>query len=150
MISDVFIGIRLRPVAHTLLFDMTTSPTGDSPTSLMRLRVLVIEDSWNVANRLATILEAQGANVLGPVPSVERALEVIRSEPVSLALVDMNLREAFADDVISELVARKIPFIIVTAYEMLPTNADAYAAAVLRKPVDADELIALVATFVAG
>lgn len=116
----------------------------------MRLRVLVIEDSWNVANRLATILEAYGANVLGPVPSVERALEVIRGETVSLALVDMNLREAFADDVIAELVARKIPFIIVTAYEMLPTNADAYAAAVLRKPVDADELVALVATFVAG
>jgi DNA-binding NtrC family response regulator len=116
----------------------------------MRLRVLVIEDSWNVANRIASILEAAGATVLGPVPSVERALEVIRSETVNLALVDMNLREAFADDVITELVNRKIPYIIVTAYEMLPTNADTYAAAVVRKPVDADELVALVARFVAG
>jgi DNA-binding NtrC family response regulator len=118
--------------------------------SLMRLRVLVIEDSWNVANRIASILEAAGASVLGPVPSVERALEVIRSETVNLALVDMNLREAFADDVITELVNRKIPYIIVTAYEMLPTNADTYAAAIVRKPVDADELIALVSRFVAG
>ena len=118
--------------------------------SLMRLRVLVIEDSWNVANRIASILEAAGAHVLGPVPSVEKALEVIRSEAVSLALVDMNLREAFADDVIMELVNRKIPYIIVTAYEMLPTNADSYAAAVVRKPVDAEELIALVSRFVAG
>jgi CheY-like chemotaxis protein len=116
----------------------------------MRLRVLVIEDSWNVANRIASILASAGAHVLGPVPSVERALEVIRSEAVSLALVDMNLREAFADDVIAELVQRKIPYIIVTAYEMLPTNADTYAAAVVRKPVDAEELIALVGRFVAG
>jgi len=122
----------------------------DTSNSLMRLRVLVIEDSWNVANRIASILEAAGATVLGPVPSVERALEVIRSETVNLALVDMNLREAFADDVITELVNRKIPYIIVTAYEMLPTNADTYAAAVVRKPVDADELVALVARFVAG
>jgi len=116
----------------------------------MRLRVLVIEDSWNVANRIASILEAAGANVLGPVPSVGRALEVIRGETVNLALVDMNLREAFADDVITELVNRKIPFVIVTAYEILPTNADTYAAAIVRKPVDAEELVALVSRFVAG
>jgi CheY-like chemotaxis protein len=129
---------------------MNTSPSGGTPNSLMRLRVLVIEDSWNVANRIASILEAAGAHVLGPVPSVERALELVRSETVNLALVDMNLREAFADDVITELVNRKIPYIIVTAYEILPTDADTYAAAVVRKPVDAEELIALVGRFVAG
>jgi CheY-like chemotaxis protein len=129
---------------------MNTSPSGGTPNSLMRLRVLVIEDSWNVANRIASILEAAGAHVLGPVPSVERALELVRSETVNLALVDMNLREAFADDVITELVNRKIPYIIVTAYEILPTDADTYAAAVVRKPVDPEELIALVGRFVAG
>ena len=103
-----------------------------------------------VTARLATILETAGAHVLGPVPSVEQALDVIRTQAVSLALVDMNLREAFADDVIAELVQRRIPFIIVTAYQMLPTDADTYAAAVVQKPVDADELVALVARFVAG
>jgi DNA-binding NtrC family response regulator len=117
---------------------------------LLRLRVLIVEDSWAIANSLKSLLERAGAHVIGPVPSVERALGVLRAEPVSLALVDMNLREAFADDVITELVNRKIPYIIVTAYEMLPTNADTYAAAVVRKPVDADELIALVSRFVAG
>jgi CheY-like chemotaxis protein len=125
-------------------------PDSNASNSLLPLRVLVIEDSWNVATRIASILEAAGAHVLGPVPSVEEALRVVRTEPVSLALVDMNLREAFADDVIAELVARKVPFIIVTAYEMLPTNADTYAAAVIRKPVDANELISVVRRFVAG
>ena len=112
--------------------------------------MLVIEDSWNVANALKSMLEKAGATVLGPVPSVGAALSFIRGEAVSVALVDMNLREAFADEVINELVARRIPFVIVTAYETLPTNADQFAAGVVRKPVDSNELIALLSRFVAG
>jgi DNA-binding NtrC family response regulator len=117
---------------------------------LLRLRVLIVEDSWAIANSLKSLLERAGAHVIGPVPSVERALGVLRAEPVSLALVDMNLREAFADDVIMELIARNIPYIIVTAYESLPTDADTHAAGVLRKPVDEHELISVVRRFVAG
>lgn len=117
---------------------------------LLRLRVLVIEDSWTIANALRSLLESHGAHVLGPVPSVERALALLRSEPVSLALVDMNLREAFADDVVDELVARSIPYIVVTAYQSLPTDAFRDAAGVVRKPVDEVELMNLVRRFVAG
>jgi DNA-binding NtrC family response regulator len=122
----------------------------DVPSSLLRLRVLVIEDSWNVANAIKAMLEKAGASVLGPVPSVGAALAIIRNEVVSVALVDMNLRESFADDVITELVSRRIPYVIVTAYETLPTNADQHAAGVVRKPVDPIELINLVGRFVAG
>ena len=122
----------------------------DAPVSLLRLRVLVVEDSWNVANALKDILEKAGATVLGPVPSVDAALSFIRREPVSVALVDMNLQELFADDVVSELTERRIPFLIVTAYETLPTNADQFAAGVIRKPVNGDELIGLLSRFVAG
>jgi DNA-binding NtrC family response regulator len=130
---------------------MTPPATGsNAPTSLLRLRVLVVEDSWNVANALKAILEKAGATVLGPVPSVDAALAFIRSEPVSVALVDMNLQESFADDVITELVKRRIPFVIVTAYETLPTNADQFAAGVIRKPVIDAELIGLLSRFVAG
>jgi DNA-binding NtrC family response regulator len=130
---------------------MTPPATGsNAPASLLRLRVLVVEDSWNVANALKAILEKAGATVLGPVPSVDAALAFIRSEPVSVALVDMNLQESFADDVITELVKRRIPFVIVTAYETLPTNADQFAAGVIRKPVIDAELIGLLSRFVAG
>jgi len=122
----------------------------NAPNQLLRLRVLVIEDSWNVANAIKAILEEAGAHVLGPVPSVAEAIHVIKNEAVSLALVDMNLREAFADDVIAELRARDIPYVIVTAYETLPTDADQYAAGVFHKPVDARELINFVSRFVAG
>ena len=122
----------------------------NAPASLLRLRVLVVEDSWNVANALKAILEKADATVLGPVPSVDAALAFIRSEPVSVALVDMNLQESFADDVIAELLERRIPFVIVTAYETLPTNADQFAAGVIRKPVNGEELVSLLSRFVAG
>jgi DNA-binding NtrC family response regulator len=117
---------------------------------LLRLRVLVVEDSWNVANSIKSILDGAGATVLGPVPSVAAALDLIRNEAVSVALVNMNLREAFADDVVSELLVRRIPYVIVTASETLPMNSDKHAAGVVSKPVDAQELIDMVARFVAG
>ena len=122
----------------------------ERPVSLRRLRVLVVEDSWNVANTIKGILESADASVLGPVPSVAEALALIRTQPVSLALVDMNLRESFADEVINELVAREIPYAIVTAYVTLPSDADSRAVAVLHKPVDADQLLAVAGRFVAG
>lgn len=124
--------------------------SAESAVSLRRLRVLVIEDSWHVANTIKSILEGAGAHVLGPVPSVAEAVALIRAQPVSLALVDMNLREAFADEVVDELQARDIPYAIVTAYETLPSDAHSRAVAVLHKPVDAVELLSLAGRFVAG
>jgi DNA-binding NtrC family response regulator len=129
-----------------------THPSGPPSTgaSLRGLRVLVIEDCWNVAHTIKSILEKAGARVLGPVPSAAQAIGIIEREAVSLALIDMNLRGSFADEVVDELAARGIPHAIVTGYETLPTDADRSAAVVLRKPVDASELIGFVSRYVAG
>jgi DNA-binding NtrC family response regulator len=106
--------------------------------------VLIVEDSWNVAQSLKCIVENAGALPLGPVPSVREALHVVETRQVSVVLVDMNLRDGFADPLVDELISRSIPYIILTAYEALPTNADREAVARLNKPLDHD----LIATYI--
>jgi DNA-binding NtrC family response regulator len=100
--------------------------------------VLIVEDSWNVAQSLRSIVEKAGALPLGPVPTVREALKIVEARPVSLVLVDMNLRDGFADPLVDALIPRSIPYIIITAYEALPTNADREALARLNKPLDHD------------
>lgn len=109
--------------------------------------VLIVEDSWNVALSLKAIVEQTGARAVGPVATVREALRVIETHPVTLALVDMNLRDCFADPLVDELIARGIPYAIVTAYEALPTNADRLALARMTKPLDRHRIAALIHKF---
>jgi DNA-binding NtrC family response regulator len=106
--------------------------------------VLIVEDSWNVAQSLKSIVENAGASPLGPVSTVRDALKVVETSHISVVLVDMNLRDGFADPLVDELIFRSIPYIIITAYEALPTNADREALARLNKPLDHD----LIATYI--
>ncbi|HEX2839898.1 response regulator [Hyphomicrobium sp.] len=109
--------------------------------------VLIVEDSWNVAQSLKTIVEQAGAYAVGPVPSVREALKVIDTQPISLALVDMNLQDGFADPLVDELIDRGIPYAIITAYEALPSDADRAAVARMNKPLDHDRIRAVVSRF---
>ena len=114
---------------------------------LSGMRVLVAEDVWIYADTLSVILEEQGAVVLGPCNTVAKALEIVRHAPIDFALVDMGLADAFADNLVAEINARDIPYAIVTGYQNLPTNADANAAGVLKKPLNAKALVDLLADF---
>jgi CheY-like chemotaxis protein len=65
---------------------------GQPPGELSGLRVLIVEDSWEVATSLTTLLEAWGADVLGPVATAADALRLSSERTVDAALVDINLR----------------------------------------------------------
>ncbi len=110
---------------------------------LSGLRVLVAEDVWVDADLLCVILMEEGATVLGPYSSAAKAMEAVRYEKVDLALVDMELADAFADDLAAEISARAVPYVIITGFRALPTNADADAIGVLRKPFTSKALIEL-------
>lgn len=56
-------------------------------------RILVIEDEALLAFPLAEMLRGAGFQVVGPAPTLERALKLARDEVVDLALVDINLRD---------------------------------------------------------
>lgn len=82
------------------------------------LRLLLVEDEFFLAQDLAGSLAALGAAVLGPVPTVDRALQLIEADdPIDYALVDLNLRGQLAYPVADALMQRGVPFAFVTGYD---------------------------------
>ena len=124
---------------------MMTSSTSAAARvgKLSGLRVLIAEDSWIHADTLSVILESEGAIVVGPCSTAADAIEHVGREPIDFALLDMNLGGVFADDLASTLSRHTIPYAIVTAYRSLPSNADAEAVGVLRKPINAKSILDL-------
>ena len=99
--------------------------------------VLVVEDEYLLAVELRSWLVGEGAVVIGPVPRVDSALELLDCSPgLSLAILDINLQGRMVWPVADALLDRQIPFVFVTGYDaaVIPS---AYAQ-VLRaeKPVD--------------
>ena len=87
-------------------------------SALRDRRILVVEDEYLIAMSLQDALENAGSVVVGPVPSVEKALKQIESEPhIDAAVVDVNLGGMLAYPVADMLIARKIPFVFTSGYE---------------------------------
>jgi CheY-like chemotaxis protein len=81
-------------------------------------RILVVEDEYLVAMSLADALQDAGSIVLGPVPSVAKAIKTIEAEPhIDGAVVDVNLGGMLAYPVADLLIAKKIPFVFTSGYE---------------------------------
>ena len=104
---------------------------------LSRRRLLVVEDDWFVAAALVQSLEAEGAEVLGPAPSVARALRALEeAEPApDGAVLDINLGGERVYPVAEALRARGVPFVFVTGYDPGAVPEAHAAAPVLSKPV---------------
>ena len=80
--------------------------------------ILVVEDEHLIATGLAEALQDAGSIVLGPVPTVDKAIKKIESEPhIDGAVVDVNLGGMLAYPVADLLIARKIPFVFTSGYE---------------------------------
>ena len=62
-------------------------------TLLTGRRLLVVEDEFYLAEDLARDLAARGAVVIGPVPSVDDALDLVEdTEHIDGAVLDLNLQ----------------------------------------------------------
>jgi CheY-like chemotaxis protein len=110
---------------------------GASP--LMSMRVLVVEDSWQVAAGLRSLLLAYGADVVGPVATTADAERMIAEHVPDVALVDLNLRGGErAHDLIDRLHEKGIRVIVTTGYSDVEV---AKAAAILRKPISDAQLL---------
>lgn len=87
-----------------------------SPDVLRNARVLVVEDEVLVAALLEDRLQALGCNVVGPAMSVGQALELLKSDDIDAAVLDVNLAGEKVFPVADALAAKDIPFIFATAY----------------------------------
>ena len=110
----------------------------DQPAQPLRdRRILVVEDESLLMHELTVRLEDEGAVVLGPYPSADRALEFLDSkQKVDLAILDLNLNGEPADAVADVLQARGIPFVITSGYKTDESDDRYDGVRYFDKPVD--------------
>ena len=108
-----------------------------TPGALGGRRVLVVEDDFLLAEDLRFELEAEGAEVLGPAPSVPRALAILsQAPPPDAAVLDMNLGGQMVSPVADALLDRGVRFVFVTGYSRSVLPAAYGRIACLPKPLD--------------
>ncbi len=109
---------------------------------LAALRVLVVEDELLAAMELEHLLSREGCSVLGPVPSVERALDLLDRERPDAAILDVNLAGQRVTPVAERLRACGVPFILVTGYSCAKLQEPVLREAPrLGKPVEENALV---------
>jgi DNA-binding response OmpR family regulator len=81
-------------------------------------RILVVEDEYFLADEVRDALTDAGAEVLGPVPSVEDATALLATEThIDAAVLDVNLRGDLVFPVADALKERGVPFAFATGYD---------------------------------
>jgi DNA-binding response OmpR family regulator len=103
--------------------------------------VLVVEDAWHLAKLMSTILEQLDMDVVGPTASAAEARWLVAKQRPEIALVDINLKQDMAYDLVEELHDQGVRVIIVMGYYESPISA-AKIAGFVQKPFNPRELIA--------
>jgi DNA-binding response OmpR family regulator len=105
--------------------------------------VLIVEDEAMIAGLIEAILSAAGWSVIGPVGTLEGALETIERERFDAALLDVRINGHDVYAVADVLMRRRIPFIFVSGFarkQMPPGYRDC---AHIAKPFTPDAILAL-------
>jgi len=93
----------------------------------MKKKILIVEDQLIIAYDIKQILESQGYEVVSNVSSVEDAIEVLKTLPTDLVLLDIGLRGAQTGLDLGAYINQsfKIPFIYITSFSDAQTLSDA-------------------------
>lgn len=104
-------------------------------------RVLLVEDDYMIADVLCQELEGAGAEILGPVPDVQAALELLAAGgAIDAAVLDVNLGGEMVWPVADALLARGVPFVFATGYDRAAIPARYARVACCEKPVGPDAI----------
>ena len=123
---------------------MIASQADTSPS----IRTLVVEDSFLLGLQMKADLEQLGMEVLGPVPNVQAAIDMIDQNPVDAAILDINLGNETSFPVAHALQERGIPFVFITGYDdMILDDKLLEGHALFRKPIRMDTLCEAVRRF---
>ncbi|MET0751891.1 MAG: ATP-binding protein [Pyrinomonadaceae bacterium] len=149
---------REKPAAETTGHNSAIDENGLLKIALPRLddlNVLIVDDEADARDLLVTVLTGQGANVTA-VSSVAEAVEKFRAQPPDLIVSDIEMPGEDGFSLIKKLrlfnqtQVRKIPAIALTAHarpsERLRVLSAGYQTH-LAKPVEAAELLAVLASF---
>lgn len=107
----------------------------------MGSRVLIVEDEFFIALDIGQQLADAGFEVVGPAPSVAKALKLAAEPGCDVAILDVNLGGETSEPVARKLREADKPFVVLSGYSdsRLPWYG---AAPVLSKPLRMQDLIA--------
>ena len=109
--------------------------------SLSAKKILIVEDSYPIAESMSRAIADVGFATIGPVDTADRAIREIEQDVPDGVLLDVSLREGSVVAVANALRQRRVPFVVVSAYahDTLPTELR--HAPYLAKPMSEFELI---------
>ena len=116
---------------------------------LSGLRVLVVEDSFLMADALCDLLAECGMAPVGPVASVVAALDFLAAGALDAAVIDVRLERGTSLAFCQSLHRRGLPFILLTGAKpgaLPPSFADV---PVVIKPCSPEALVAALGDAVA-
>ena len=104
-------------------------------------RILIVEDEPMIALDLQDLLVDAGFDVVGVAGRLDKALALIESTVFDVAVVDANLAGESASPAAVALVARGLPFVVLSGYS-LAQQQDAFTGGhFLQKPCRPAQLI---------
>lgn len=104
-------------------------------------RLLVVEDEYFLAEDIVRGLEDRGAQVVGPVGTIDDALDLIdETQHLDGAVLDLNLRGEMAYPVADALAERGVPFVFATGYDSAVIPPQYKGVTRCEKPVDAPKI----------
>jgi two-component SAPR family response regulator len=87
-------------------------------TSLEGLTIMVVEDDFLAALELKRLVEERAGTVAGPVGRLEQAEELARDVRLDGAILDVQLDGTVSLPLADALIARGVPVILVTGYDI--------------------------------
>ena len=112
-------------------------------TDVRTLKVLIVEDEFIIADEIATIVEAAGHAVVGPVGALDEALRALDRDPPDFAIIDASLRGTSSAPLAERLRALRLPFCVCTGYRREDLRPGFGDVLVVPKPVRASTLAGL-------
>jgi CheY-like chemotaxis protein len=119
----------------------TPSTTLATPELLRGINVLVVEDNGLLCCVLEETLRDAGCNVSGPHSRLRDAMQAVPSEPIDIALLDLNLKGELVSPLADELTHRGVPYLLTSAYQARDLPASLQEAPQLRKPYTDTDLL---------
>jgi DNA-binding response OmpR family regulator len=108
----------------------------------MGSRVLIVEDEFFIALDIGQQLEDAGFEVVGPAPSVAKALSLVSEKGCDVAILDVNLGGETSEPVAHKLRESDKPFIVLSGYSTDSQLPWFGGAPVLSKPLRMADLVA--------